>query len=451
MSQDTTPVQQAEAELEKRYNRTLAVASSNLCVHCGLCIDQCHYYLATEDPEVSPVAKAEHVRRVLKRQHDWLGRIFPRWVGAAELTEDELDRWVEVAFRDCSMCQRCLVNCPMGVDTPLMLSTARGVLTAIGKAPEILVQLADAAIAREESLDFFKEFFLEQIKEMEAELQEKVGDPEARIPVDIEGAKVLYVPLSGAHTIMPEAEIFYHAGESWTMSMFEAANYGIFLGDTERAKRITERIVREAERLGVQEVVITECGHAYAVSRWEAPKWFQDRPFPFRVRSILEVMDEYIREGRIKVDPSRNQLSVTYHDSCNLGRNSGLFEEPRRILRAVVSDFREMTPNRERNYCCGGGGGLVALSEYEETRLKAGEPKARQIRATGAEVVAASCDNCRHQLGEISQHYGLGVTVMGLAELVANAIVLGHRGQATGNRLQVCGEQGATMTGSADG
>jgi Fe-S oxidoreductase len=421
--QEKTIVERTKEELDKRYTRTLAVAASNLCVHCGLCVDQCHYYMATQDPTVSPVAKAEHVRRVVKSEHDWLRKVFPWWTGATELTEAELDRWVEVAFRDCTMCQRCLVNCPMGVDTPLVLQTARGVLTAIGKAPEILVELADAAIAREENLEFFKEFYLEQIRGMEEELRAKVGDPEARIPVDVQGAKILYVPLSGAHTIMPAAEIFYHAGESWTLSMFEAANYGIFLQDPVRAKRITERVVREAERLGVEQVVITECGHAYAVARWEAPKWFADKPFSFKVLSILEVMDDYIQTGRIKVDPSRNQISATYHDSCNLGRNGGVFEEPRRILRACVSDFREMTPNRRQSICCGGGGGLVALMEYEETRLKAGKPKADQIRATGAEAVVASCDNCRHQLGEINEHYELGVKVMGMAELVANAIV----------------------------
>ena len=248
--------------------------------------------------------------------------------------------------------------------------------------------------------------------------------------MDVKGAQILYVPLSGAHTIMPESEIFYHAGASWTISMFEASNYGIFLQDPVRAKRITERIVKEAERLGVEEVVVTECGHAYATSRWEAPKWF-DRPWKFKVRSILEVMDEYIRLGRIRLDPSRNNgISVTYHDSCNLGRNGGLFEEPRRILQSCIKDVREMTPNRRQSICCGGGGGLVALPNYDEVRLKAGEPKARQIRATGAEAVVASCDNCRHQLGQVNEHYDLNVKVIGLAELVANAIVPRKNGDA---------------------
>jgi Fe-S oxidoreductase len=135
-------------------------------------------------------------------------------------------------------------------------------------------------------------------------------------------------------------------------------------------------------------------------------------------------MDEYIRLGRVSLDPSRNNgISVTYHDSCNLGRNGGLFEEPRRILQACVKDLREMTPNRRQSICCGGGGGLVALPDYDEVRLKAGEPKARQIRATGAETVVASCDNCRHQLGQLNEHYKLNVNVVGLAELMANAVV----------------------------
>jgi len=182
-------------------------------------------------------------------------------------------------------------------------------------------------------------------------------------------------------------------------------------------------IVKEVERLGVEEVVVTECGHFYATSRWEAPKWF-DKPWKFRVRSILEVMDEYIRLGRIRLDRSRNSgISMTYHDSCNLGRNGGLFEEPRRILQACVKDLREMTPNRRQSICCGGGGGLVALPEYDEVRLKDGELKARQIRATGARAVVASCDNCRHQLGQLNEHYKLNVNVMGLAKLMANAIV----------------------------
>ena len=255
MSQENDALKAARLELENRFNKTVGVASSNLCTHCGWCVDQCHYYLATKDPTISPVAKAERVRRVYKRRHDWMSRIFPFWTGAKELTEEELDAWVEIAYRNCTLCDRCMANCPLAVDTAQILLAARGVLLAAGTAPEMLVQLADAAIAREENLDFFKEFYLEQLKELETEVQNRLGDDKARIPVDVEGAKILYVPLSGAHTITPPATVFDAVGESWTISMFEAANYATYVGDIPKAKRIAERILKEAERLKVEEIV----------------------------------------------------------------------------------------------------------------------------------------------------------------------------------------------------
>jgi Ribonuclease G/E len=60
-------------------------------------------------------------------------------------------------------------------------------------------------------------------------------------------------------------------GEDWTLSIYEASNYGVFLGDASRANEIARRIVDEAKSLGVKEIVISECGHAYYAMRWTAP------------------------------------------------------------------------------------------------------------------------------------------------------------------------------------
>lgn len=428
-------VENAVHELEKRYNKLVGTSASNLCAHCGWCKEACHVYLATGDPESTPVAKAERVRRVYKRSHDWLSRIFPFWTGARQLTDKELQRWVDLAYRDCTLCERCVVNCPMGVETPQLIAAARSTLTSLGQSPEMLVTLADMAISRgeQENAEMFREIFLERVKELEKELQTALGKPEARIPVSQVGARILYVPLSGAHTILPQAMLFNAAGESWTLSMFDAANYGVFLGDTARANSIAGRIINEAKQLKVEQIVLTECGHAYTTMRWEAPKW-SGGPLPFRVRSILEVLDGYVRDGRLTLDPARNSQPVTYHDSCNLGRKGGLLEEPRRVIRAIASDFREMTPNRLQSLCCGGGAGLVALPEWTDARLRAGKPKADQIRCTGAEVVITSCDNCRHQITELSEHYSLDVKVTSLSEMTAQALVVESVGAAAVSR-----------------
>ncbi|MFC2038463.1 (Fe-S)-binding protein [Chloroflexota bacterium] len=422
----STDLEKANIELEKRFNRQITTSLSNLCTHCGWCADSCHIYLATGDPAMTPVAKAERVRRVYKKSHDWLSKIFPFWTGARKLTEEELDDWVETSFLGCTLCERCTVNCPMGVENGAIMGAARSTLTAVGKAPEILGMLADSAITKEESMEFYRDFFLEQVAEMEKDVQEKLGDPTATIPVDKQDAEFLFVPLAGGHTIIPPAIIFNAVGASWTMSMFEASNYAVFLGDTEKAKRITERIIREAERLNIKEVVLAECGHAYTTLKWEAPKWF-GKELPFRVRSILEVLDEFISDGRLKVDPSLNPDPVTYHDSCNLGRKGGLFEEPRRVMKAISQDYREMTPNRLQNFCCGGGSGVVAIDEWNEARINTGKPKAEQIRETGVKTVVTSCDNCRHQIIELNEHFGLDINVSSLTEMTVNALVVPER------------------------
>ena len=397
----------AKNDGKKQPARNVAIALET-CVRCGLCADSCHYYLAKRIPENIPAYRGEALRRTLRS-----GK-------TAKLNTDSL---AEMAFASCTLCRRCVVNCPMGVDTALLMQTARSMATAAGQAPEILVQLADTSIDRGDHPELFREFFIENIKSLEEEVRQRTGDPTATIPVEKKGADILFVALSGAHSIVPPAILFHQAKSNWTLSIFEASNYGVFLGDTERAKRIAKRIVDEAKRLEVKEVVIGECGHAYTTLRWEAPKWFGET-FPFRVSSIIEVTAEWIQEGQLTFDRSANKEAVTYHDSCNLTRNGGLLEEPRIVLRAVTEDFREMYPNKEENYCCGGGGGIVAVSEWDNRRLEAGMPKANQIKATGAKIVVAACDNCRIQLGEISEHYGLGITVAGLCELAAKALVI---------------------------
>jgi Fe-S oxidoreductase len=144
----------------------------------------------------------------------------------------------------------------------------------------------------------------------------------------------------------------------------------------------------------------------------------------FEVKSILEVVADYVREDRIKLDPSRNSDPVTLHDPCNHVRLGGIVEEQRFILRNAVSHLIEMSPNREKNFCCGGGGGQLAMTRFSQRRIKAGQIKADQIRKTGAKIVAAPCHNCIDQLTELNKHYKLGVEAKTICEIVGDALVV---------------------------
>ncbi|OHD64906.1 MAG: hypothetical protein A2176_04725 [Spirochaetes bacterium RBG_13_51_14] len=144
---------------------------------------------------------------------------------------------------------------------------------------------------------------------------------------------------------------------------------------------------------------------------------------PFKVSSIVEVIHRYMTDGRITLKDKSVSEPATYHDPCQLGRNGGVYDEPREIMRKIVSDFREMSPTREQNWCCGGGGGLVAL-DNEDFRIKSGKPKKEQIAATGAKIVVTACENCVSQLQTLNSGYGLNVEVKYLTELVCENLVI---------------------------
>jgi len=410
----------AEEMLGKLVDRRVLTALET-CVRCGICTESCHYWQSNPKTEHTPYYRAEMVRRLYRRFFDPLGRAFPQWVGIKESKEELLRQLSDIAFSSCTLCQRCTFACPFGVETAEIMRVMRSIGTATGYAPEMLVELANLAITKEESADMFRDIYLEQIKDLEKEVQDRLGSSKASIPVGKKGALMLYVPLAGAHTIVPQAMLLNSAGASWTLGMFEASNYAVFLADPEKEKQIANRIIKEAEKVGAEEIIITECGHAYFAMRWEVPKWF-GHPLPFKVRSILEVLDEYLQEGKLHLDASKNTQLTTYHDSCNLGRKGGIFDEPRRLIKASVKDFVEMTPNRKESYCCGAGSGLVAVPEYADIRMEVGKRKAEQIKQTGAGFVVTSCDNCLHQIGELNEHYKLNIETSNVSQFVAKAL-----------------------------
>lgn len=147
----------------------------------------------------------------------------------------------------------------------------------------------------------------------------------------------------------------------------------------------------------------------------------------YPIRHSVLTMLRYIREGRIRVDKTRDNIPVTFHDSCNNARSCGLYEEPRELLGVVCTEFREMYPNRAENSCCTGGGGAMSMSEYTPRRLKSGKVKADQLRATRARIVVTSCHNCVDGLSDLIRHSNLGMEVKQLVNLVASALVVPTR------------------------
>ena len=389
------------------------------CTRCGVCVEACHVHASMGQTRYIAAYRAEIVRRIYKKYFKGRGRFWPSVGEAKELSEMAVEELFDAAY-SCTGCRRCMVYCPFGIDTQMIMGIAKLLLIGASAEPEILSMLADTSIEKGKSIEDFKPGFLEGLKRLEDDVVKKwqLEADRTPIPTEVQGADLLYVALAGAHSIIPAAAVFNAAGENWTLSFFEAVNFGAFVGDPSKTKLILQRIVDEAKRLGVKEVCICECGTAYRVMKQMSGSQ------PFSVSSITEVHARYLRENRIQLDKTRFAGTVTYHDPCQIARNGGVIDEPRFILQHLTDNFRELTDEPKYNWCCGGGGGLVALGEDTlDFRMKSSRVKADQIRATGAAVLATACENCHAQLSDLNDHYKLGVEVRFLSSMVADALV----------------------------
>jgi Fe-S oxidoreductase len=389
------------------------------CTRCGVCTEACHVYASMGRVNGIAAYRAEIVRRLYKKYFKVKDKLWPSVSEAKELNDMAVEELFEAAYT-CTGCRRCMVYCPFGIDTQMLMSIAKLLLIGAGSEPETLSMLADMSVQKGESIDLFKDSFIAGVKKLEDQVVAKWRSEAGHtiIPVDVQGADLLYVALAGAHSIIPAAAVFNAAGEKWTLSFFEAVNFGAFVGDPTKTKLILDRIVKEALRLKVKEVCICECGTAFRVMKHMSGKQ------PFKVSSITEVHARYLRQGRIKLDKQKIQGRITYHDPCQMARNGGIIEEPRYILSHLTEDFAEMSPEPVYNWCCGGGGGLVALGEETlDFRMKSARVKVDQVKGTGAQILATACENCHSQLSDLNNHYKMGMDVKFLSSMVAEALV----------------------------
>src|SRR4030042_5840918 len=217
-------VEKVLERMKKKLTRQM-VASLVACVHCGLCTESCHYVLTNpDDPTYAPAHKADQVRKIFKRHYDWTGRVLPRWVHAASIyTDQDLEDLKDVAFGKCTNCRRCTINCPMGVDFGVLNRTVRGLLVSVGVMPEGVAVVSKDQWEIGNQMGVLKEDYLETLEWLSDELENEMGDPAARIPIDKMDANVVYAinPREVKYdprTISDAAKVFYLAGENWTMA-----------------------------------------------------------------------------------------------------------------------------------------------------------------------------------------------------------------------------------------
>jgi len=428
MNNITPELLESALSILKQHKDSKLITHLNACVHCGLCGTSCIYYLATNDPKMTPAYKVDMVASIYRRYCTTFGKLLPSWVNARTINEYTITEMMDAMFGSCTLCGRCVKHCSIGVDIPFVVRIGRMMLAALGCVPESLQATVNAAIETGNNMAITTLEFVDTIQWMEEELQDELNAQDARISLDEQNRRVLYTlnprePKFFPLSISAVAKIFYAAKESWTIStaMYDITNYAFFSGDTEKARIIAQRLTDEMKKLGCETLVLGECGHGARAVRWEAPNWLGMK-YDFKVFTLIEMLGNYLRKNRIKVDKLLNNKIYTIHDPCNISRNGGLMNELRFVVKQCVENIVEMHPHGADAFCCGGGGGQLAMGEYNERRLKTGKLKAEQIKATGAQVVITPCHNCVDQLMQLNATYKLGIQIKTVAEIVADAI-----------------------------
>ena len=386
------------------------------CVHCGLCSEACHYYLSHDkDPLFSPVGKVKQTMwEILKNK----GRVTPEFIKRAS----------QIASTECNVCKRCSMYCPFGIDIGYIMLTVRRICHMLGVTPQYIQDTAHSHAVTMNQMWVKEDEWPDTLQWQEEDARDEI--PKLRIPLEKEGADIMYSiigpePKFMALLIYQAAIIFETAGLNWTMPAtpgWDNSDMAMYTCDNEIMGRVKRVHFETARRLRVKKIVMGECGHAFRSVYDVGNRWLGWKMPPIPVVHAIEFYYELLREGRIKI-AKKYEEPVTLHDPCNVVRGRGLHEMARYVVNAMCDNFTEMQPNREHNYCCCAGGGVINCGPpYKMTRMLGNRVKAEQIAATGAKVVISPCHNCHSGLEDIVTHYKLGTHVKFISDILYDAI-----------------------------
>ncbi|NTW05864.1 MAG: (Fe-S)-binding protein [Peptococcaceae bacterium] len=376
------------------------------CLGCGNCSQACAWYLGTGDERLRPNFRSDFIRKIYRRYLSPEGKVLGKLGIYSTPTTLDLKREMDV-FWKCTACGRCSLACPRGINNRRLTRIGRAAYTDSGFSKDNLTvrNIIENTASSNHS-------FGHSVMEVFAKVGLMLRYEDVEIPIDVYGAEYLFVCPAAGNTKIPELgikipKILNAAGISYTMTsgiVDTGTDVDHIAVNMELTRRLLVKMEEEAQRLGVQKIFVAECGCDVRTFYVEATE-ILGRPFRFPIVHIDTVIYEAIMNGQLPVEPI--DQSVTFHDPCYVTRLSGLGEQYRDFMNLLVKDFREMTPNREYNYCCNAGSGGLAVAENADIYRKISVIKAEQIKNTGAELVTSPCAICYVSLKNITEYYGI--------------------------------------------
>ncbi len=373
------------------------------CSRCGNCMAYCPVYKNTNDEAVAPRGKLSLIEAISQ--------------GELEFT----DKLSEKIYT-CTLCNYCDSECPSGVNIAELLEEMRQDLVDSEKYPE--------------ALDFLKRRLGEahnvtfDTNEGRADWTKQIPDSSPADYIKDTAGVVYFVGCVSSFSprtfSIPRSvvKIFKGAGVDFTLLGDDEWCCGFPLlssGMKGEVKKLADHNIEAVNKKGAR-VLIASCPSCYHTWKHEYPK-ISGRQADFEIIHLSQYLLKLIEDKKIKLKPLN--IRVAYHDPCDLGRNSEVYDEPRKVIESIPGvEFIELEANKNLANCCGGGGNLESLDAGLSGRIA--QSRSREIIAADVDVLVSGCQQCERTLAtalkKLKKEAKRKIKVWDIAELVLASI-----------------------------
>ena len=373
------------------------------CVECGYCVSYC----PTKGEWISSTPRGR-IR---------LAREISRKRPSSALTGEECRK----SLFSCTLCGRCAVDCSVAIDSPTLWVDARARLVSQGLAADGLQSLAQMIV---------------ETGNIAGKANEQRQQWAARLP--------MYGEISGRQ----RAETIYFVGcvtsfyptvqdiaRSFARTLASAGEDFMLLGGRERccgyplisAGRLDEAVSqmrqnKEAvQKTGAERLVVT-CPGCFRMWKHEYRR-LTGEDLGIEVVHSSEFLWQLIEKGALRLGALGGLF--TYHDPCDLGRVSGIYEAPRSIMSAIPGiNYVELEESRQYSVCCGSGGDLLASDQ--NLSLAMALRRLDHAEAAGAETIVTACPSCIRGMTMAKTAAKRKVSILDITQLVWKALEAGN-------------------------
>lgn len=345
------------------------------CNRCGQCLDFSTVGQATKCPAFEGGLFESYASR-------------GKYNIARALVDGIIDYDMDIAQRvfACTECRACAQDCFKYLDTTAMFTAMKEDLAQLDLIPSNFRQGLEGEMGLDEVHNVYQ-----------APHGERLAWLSERDRVDVPAETAIFVGCSSAYVrqnmAVDTVGTLERLGVDYTVLSDEwcCGHPYMAAGQIEKARESLEHTISQYVKLGVKRLVFN-CPGCLKTFKHDAPE-ILNKALPFKPMHILELMAYLADEGEIHFKPVSPKITITYHDSCTMGRWLGIYQAPRKLLEHIPGvALTEMPRNRGNAYCCGAGG--LIRYDFADISNTAGVERFNEAQATGADVLMTSCPAC---------------------------------------------------------